>query len=149
MQIAIRPMGVDEFELSYQIKAAAIGPHVAQKWGWDDTVQRSIHTRNWANRRFQAIELDAEIIGTIWIAKFNHYWRLGEFYILPAFQNQGLGSQVLTQVITAAENVGQTLRLEYLKWSPVGRLYLRHGFRRIDENETHYFMERPASRINT
>jgi hypothetical protein len=35
------------------------------------------------------------------------------------------------------------VRLEYLKWNPVGIL-LRHGFRPMHETDIHVFLERPA-----
>jgi hypothetical protein len=38
------------------------------------------------------------------------------------------------------------VRREYLKWNPVGSLYLRHGFVRTHEADIHFFLERPPRR---
>ena len=141
MKIETRPMVEADFELSYQIKKEALGPHVAKRWGWDDDVQRRIHRDHWEQRDFLAICVDAQVVGTVWIAAAPDHWRFGEFYILPRFQNKGIGSCVLAKAIANAEKTRLPISLEYLKWNPVGALYERHGFRRIAENDTHYFME--------
>lgn len=135
-------MDKSDFELSFDIKKSALGPHVAKQWGWDDTVQRRFHREHWNDRKFLAIQLDGIDIGTVWIEKLEDHWRFGEFYILPAYQNQGIGSCVLSQMIAEAEKSNLPIRLEYLKWNPVASLYERNGFHCIGENGTHYFMER-------
>jgi GNAT superfamily N-acetyltransferase len=142
MKIETRQMVEADFELSYGIKKEAIGPHVAKRWGWDNDVQRRIHRERWEQRDFLAICVDGVAIGTVWIGAAGDHWRFGEFYIRPEFQNKGIGSSVLAKVIADADRAQLPVRLEYLKWNPVGALYERHGFRRIAENETSYFMER-------
>ena len=135
-------MDESEFELSFKIKKEALGPYVAEQWGWEDDVQRRLHRDHWQKRDILAIQADGKDVGTVWIEQFSDHWRLGEFYVLPAFQNQGIGSHVLVAAITDAERTRLPIRLECLKWNPVRGLYERHGFRRIKESETHFFMER-------
>ncbi len=139
-------MDESEFELSFQIKKEALGPHVVKQWGWEDDVQRRFHRDHLQKRNLLAIQSDGKDVGTVWIEQFPDHWRFGEFYLLPAFQNQGIGSHVSAAAIADAELTGLPMRLEYLKWNPVRGLYERHGFRRIEENETHYFMERRIER---
>jgi GNAT superfamily N-acetyltransferase len=134
-----------DFELSYQIKREALGPHVAKRWGWDNDVQRRFHREHWEQREFLAICVDGEVVGTVCFEQSPDHWRFGEFYILPRFQNRGIGSRLLTRAIADADKTQLPIRLEYLKWNPVGALYKRHGFRQIGENDTHYFMERKPS----
>jgi len=142
LNITTRVMEDSDFELAFKIKKKALGPHVAKQWGWDDTVQRRFQREHWNERELLAIQLDCIDIGTIWIKKFEDHWRFGEFFILPEYQNKGIGSYILSKAIADAEQTHLPIRLEYLKWNPVASLYERNGFRRIGENETHYFMER-------
>lgn len=142
MNITTRPMKDSDFELSFEIKKKALGPYITKRWGWDDTVQRRFHREHWNKRELIAIQLDGIDIGTLWIKKFNDHWRFGEFFILPQYQNRGVGSHILSKVITDADQTHLPIRLEYLKWNPVASLYERNGFHCIGENETHYFMER-------
>ena len=135
-------MEESDFELAFEIKKQALGPHVAKQWGWDDTVQRRFHQEHWNERELLAIQLGGIDVGTVWIKKFEDHWRFGEFFILPEYQNKGIGSYILSKVIADAEQTPLPIRLEYLKWNPVASLYERKGFHRIGENETHYFMEK-------
>jgi GNAT superfamily N-acetyltransferase len=70
--------------------------------------------------------------------------RFGEFYLSPERQRKGLGSRVLEQCLSLADAEKTRIRLEYLKWNPVGTLYRRHGFIVTGETATHWLMERPA-----
>lgn len=87
-------------------------------------------------------------IGTLSLTDEGDTLRFGEFYIAAAFRGKGLGTEVLQQVIAGCDGSRQKIRLEYLKWNPVGSLYKRHGFRVVSENEIHYFMLREPGRAN-
>ncbi len=62
--------------------------------------------------------------------------------MFPEFQRHGLGSRILKHFLALADAERATVRLEYLKWNPVGTLYLRHGFTVISETDIHWLMER-------
>lgn len=72
--------------------------------------------------------------------------RFGEFYLFPEFQRQGLGGRILRHCLMLADAENMPVRLEYLKWNPVGTLYLRHDFTFIGETDIHRLMERPPKR---
>jgi ribosomal protein S18 acetylase RimI-like enzyme len=63
-------------------------------------------------------------------------------HLLPSHQRKGIGTNLLKQVMSKADEAKLPIRLEYLKWNPVGSLYRRHGFKVVSENEIHYFLER-------
>ena len=67
--------------------------------------------------------------------------------LLPWFQRQGIGTEVLLAVLQRADADGLPVRLEYLKGNPVGSLYKRHGFAVVAENGSHYFLVRPPRKI--
>ena len=71
--------------------------------------------------------------------------RFGEFYVFPAYQRRGIGSVVLGLCLELADAQRMPVRLEYLKWNPVGSLYRRHGFAVVGETDIHWLMERPAT----
>ncbi len=73
---------------------------------------------------------------------------LGGYYIFPEHQQKGLGTNTLLHVLRMADEAMLPVRLEYLKWNPVGSLYLRNGFRVTHETETHYHLERKSTATN-
>jgi GNAT superfamily N-acetyltransferase len=66
---------------------------------------------------------------------------LRDFLIEPARQGQGLGGTVLRALLN--EDASRPTRLEVLMGSRAARLYLRHGFVRIAEQDFDDLYERP------
>jgi len=142
MQTSLLPATQQDFAFAFEAKRLALGPHIRKRWAWDEAYQLGTHTTRWQQRPWSIIELDGRAIGTVSIAEHADHFRFGEFYLLPPFQGQGIGTQLLQELIARSESAGLPIRLEYLKWNPVGSLYLRHGFKVTSENEIHYFLER-------
>ena len=142
MQITLSPAEEADFEFAYAAKRQALGPYVEARWGWDDVFQRELHRKRWVDRPWSIISSSGQKIGTVSIAPTSTHLQFGEFYLLPRFQNHGIGSEVLQMVLQQANSKGLTVKLEYLKWNPVGSLYKRHGFLVVAENDSHYFLVR-------
>ena len=131
-----------DFEFAFEAKRLALGPHIAARWGWDETYQLKLHRQRWSGRPWSIITLDGESIGTLSIKRTEDHVQFGEFYLLPLHQRRGIGTQVLLDIIKYADAEALPIKLEYLKWNPVGSLYKRHGFVVIAENDSHYFLVR-------
>ena len=144
MNPELRPAWSSDFEFGFDVKRQALGPYVDSRWGWDEEVQRKMHQDRWRYRTWYILELDGKRVGTVAITRMEQFIRFGEFYVLPTFQRQGLGTAVLTRVLADADAAHLPVRLECLKWNPAASLYKRHGFRLFSENETHSFFERAA-----
>ena len=133
-----------DLRFSFGVKRAALGPYIIQKWGWDDDYQLAVHTRHFEKKPFCAIEHRGSRVGTISCWEMEGFIRLGEFYLFPSEQRNGLGTRILTHCLQIADSRRLPVRLEYLKWNPVGALYRRHGFGVTGETEIHWLMERPV-----
>jgi ribosomal protein S18 acetylase RimI-like enzyme len=127
---------------AYEVKRAALHSYVEQVWGWDEEFQREFHRRDWRLRRPDIVVVDGREVGTIDIERRETEYHLGEFYLLPAFQRQGIGSQLLERLTRAADVEEVPVGLEVLKINPVRALYERHGFTVVGESSTHYQMVR-------
>lgn len=135
----------DEISFAFSAKSSALGPHIVARWGWDEDFQREVHDKRYAFKTFFAIERAGEKIGTISIDIFASHIQLGEFYLFSDFQRRGIGTAVLQHFVEFADDRKLPVRLEYLRWNPVGRLYIRFGFLELTRSETHCFMERPLA----
>jgi GNAT superfamily N-acetyltransferase len=104
------------------------------------------HKARFAEKPFFAISRNDTALGTLsWLVCVGHA-RFGEFYLFAQHQGRGLGTHILKHVLAQADARHLPVRLEYLKWNPVGRLYLRNGFQPTHETDIHIFLERsPAS----
>lgn len=67
---------------------------------------------------------------------------LEHFYISPALQSVGLGTQILQTLLAEADELGLVIRLSVLKHSDAGRFYSRNGFTTTGEDEWDVYYER-------
>lgn len=147
MKFILRPACDHEFEFAFEMKRDAMGPHVISKWGWNVDYQRSLHAKRWTGKPWFIICLDGTDVGTVSLHWHATHLQFGEFYIGSGYRGKGLGSQVLRHALHEADLRCVETRLEFLKWNPVGSLYLRHGFRIVSENENHFFVVRPPNEV--
>ncbi|UCB42897.1 MAG: GNAT family N-acetyltransferase [Dehalococcoidales bacterium] len=129
-------------EFSYRVKEAAEGDYVAEAFGWDEAEQRAFHARDWEEKKPMIISYNGEPIGTIYIGDNDDFIEVGQFFVLPEYQNKGIGTYVLRQVTDRADQSGRAVKLAYLKNNPVASLYKRHGFQAVDANKQFIFTER-------
>lgn len=137
------PQTPEARDFAFEVKRAAIGPHIIARWGWDEDFQRNFHEQRFRDTPFSRIMHNGQAVGTVALTALADHLRLDEFYLLPPHRRQGLGTRILNHCLAIADACGMPLRLRYLKWNPVGSLYRRHGFSVIDETEIHFIMERP------
>ncbi len=74
------------------------------------------------------IRLAGRNIGLIGVERHPDWWFLDKFYLLPAYQNRGIGSYLLERLIDDAKTAQVPLRLTVLEVNPARRFYERHGF---------------------
>ena len=105
---------------------------------WDER-RHARHTREcWDRGHISIIQVDGERVGMIQILDHPHSVEIGEVQIQPAYQRRGIGSRVLSDVISQAHKRGKSVALSVaLKNEQAYRFYQRHGFRQISQTETH------------
>ena len=136
------PPSPHALEFSFAAKKEALGPHIRERWPWDETYQREVHRARFSEKPFFSILQGGNAVGTLsWTIRADHA-RFGEFYLFKAYQGKGLGTRILEHALAQADALRLPVRLEYLKWNPAGRLYLRHGFHPTHETDIHVFLER-------
>lgn len=142
MELAIRPATESDRGFAYEVKRAALGPYVEQLWGWDEPLQQAFHARTWEARRPDIIVIDGQDAGTVQLVRRDADYLLGEFYLLPRYQRQGVGSRLMRRMLAAADAEGLPVRLQVIQINPAKALYERHGFRVSGQTATHFLMER-------
>jgi GNAT superfamily N-acetyltransferase len=94
------------------------------------------HTHTWL------IEAEGKIAGCIALKPNTDDYNLEHFYIYPAYQGQGVGGQILQQLLAQSHLQGRKIHLNVLQGSPAKRLYERCGFTLDHEDEVDIFMSR-------
>ena len=140
--VEVFPASDDDYEFAYQVKKVAEGDLVRTVFGWDEAVQRDFHEREWTERRPGIIRLEDTSVGTVDVREADGCVDIGRFFILPEYQNKGIGSSILRQVTERADQGGLVTSLAFLKGNRAEALYRRHGFRLVRRTPTHVYMKR-------
>lgn len=133
-------------EFCYQVKKAAMGGYIKQIWGWDETFQHELHSKDWLQKKPQIILYNDQPIGTIFLSQDENSLEIERFYLLPEYQNQGIGSFLLKGILDKADKSNITVKLDVLKINPAKTLYQRSGFVTTKEDKLMIFMERKPKR---
>jgi len=143
----IRLVPADETckEFSYQVKKAAEGEYVTLMFGWEEDVQRDFHAKAWQQQKPDIITYGGKPIGTIANIESEDCIEIGQLFILPDYQNKGIGTHLLRSILDKADQQGRNVTLKFLTNNPVKSLYVRHGFRVVHTSDVAHHMERKAA----
>ena len=143
--IKLIPADETHKEFSYQVKKAAEGEYITLMFGWDEDVQRDFHAKAWQQQKPDIITYDGKPIGTIATVESEDCIEIGQLFILPDYQNKGIGTHLLKSILSKADQLGRNVTLRFLKNNPVKSLYIRNGFRLVYTSEVAHHMERKAA----
>jgi ribosomal protein S18 acetylase RimI-like enzyme len=123
---------------------------VIAAWGeWCDEIVRSQLLDGLNANAFSGIFIDApkerlhqrSRVGAIAVERHDTHIQIEDLYILEEFQNQGIGTSILLDLIEEARQSHKPIRLRVLSSSPARLLYERLGFVIVQITPQRYFME--------
>jgi ribosomal protein S18 acetylase RimI-like enzyme len=149
--IALRPSTTNDRAFLLCVYASTREDELAA-WGWnqaqrDAFVQMQFQARErtyamaYPTAENSIILLKDEPVGSVIVSRTSEETRLVDISLLTAYRNRGIGSQLLRQLITEAQQSGIPLRLSVLAGSPAVRLYERNGFRLCRQDSMYLEME--------
>jgi ribosomal protein S18 acetylase RimI-like enzyme len=142
VKYSLRPAVEEDFDFLYNLKVACLKDYVTETFGWDEEYQQRRFKDYFDPTSTEIIVVNDQDVGQISLVDLDDELFISGIYILPPWQNQGLGAMVLGDVISDAGQTGISVSLQVLKVNPARRLYERLGFTVYEENETHYKMRR-------
>lgn len=129
-----------------QLRRAVYGElFTATFGGWDEERHARQWRECWERGSISIIESKSEPVGMIQVFERPDEVEVGELQITPGWQNQGIGSAVLRETISAARARGQAVVLSTgLRNAAARRLYLRLGFQETAPSATHFHFVYPV-----
>jgi len=143
---ALREITKKDYDFIYQVKKDAYIKYVEMNFGeWKEEVQREFFKVFIEKFKEGAriITFQGKDIGFYNSCENDYIYEIGNICIISKYQNQGIGTAILQEVIK--EHTDKEIHLQYFKQNPVGRLYERLGFQRIGETPYHYQMRKEAN----
>ena len=122
--------GVREAELS-QVRwpAGAKEAFVAQQFDAQDRYYREYYK----GASFDVIEVDGRPAGRLYVDRWPAEIRIVDIALAPEFRGQGVGTQLLRELIAEAQASGRPVTIHVEQGNPARRLYERMGFAPVAE----------------
>ncbi len=127
-----------------------------QQWGWSEpqanaflqmqyTAQSRSYALQYPNARTYVIQQDGQWIGRMIVDSSDTVTALIDITLLPSYQNQGIGSQLIRELQAEASRSGKGVVLHVQRTNPAAKLYQRLGFQPIGGTELYERMEWPGN----
>jgi ribosomal protein S18 acetylase RimI-like enzyme len=139
-----------DFEFLYDLCKSTMERYVIAAWGeWCDEIVRSQLLDGLNANAFNSIFVDSPKdrlrqrlrVGAIAVERHDSHIQIEDLYILKEFQNQGIGTSIILDLIEEARQSFKPIRLRVLSSSPARILYERLGFVVVQTTPERYFME--------
>lgn len=110
--------------------------------------QHKYYTEHYTAASFDLI-LDQEsdqAIGRLYLDRREKEIRIVDIALLPEWRDRGIGGAILRGLLAEAAGEGKSVTIHVEANNPAMNLYLRLGFRHVDDNGVYHLMEWIASR---
>ena len=143
MQITFRQIKIKDFEFLWQLHNAALKKYIAATWGWDEDWQRRDFEEKFNPGEGEIVVVDGEDAGFLRVGEKETETFLISIRLLPKFQNRGIGTKLIKDLLAESKAKNKPVHLHVLKVNPARRLYEKLGFKIVEEMETHFLMRFP------
>ena len=105
-----------------------LGPYIERVWGWDEAFQNLGFWKHNPLSRFQVIMVDELAAGGLHVEEDHDVIAIRMIFVLPEFQNRGIGSSVISDILAQARSSAKHVGLKVIKHNPAISLYESMGF---------------------
>lgn len=143
MKIQTRPARDSDYQWLLKLHHTVYRDLIMREFGyWDEDEELGLFVKAWESKPIEILMLEARRVGMLSVDKQADHWWLDEIQIDPRYQNQGIGTEVIGQLIIRARAHHLPLCLRVLHANQGAyRLYRKLGFRQIDRARHHTVME--------
>jgi len=125
----------------YKLKKKTLKEYILKTWGWDEEWQKDYHIQNFKPELLKIIIKSGKKIGCFSIIEEEDRFFLSVIEILPKYQNQGIGTGLIAELISKAKERNKSVYLQVLRHNErAQKLYKNLGFSRVSDTDTHYKM---------
>ncbi|MFO7662338.1 MAG: GNAT family N-acetyltransferase [Chloroflexota bacterium] len=133
---------MDDYDFLYSLHKSTMRVYINPLWGWHDAWQEEYFQKKFDPDRRQIIQVNSQDAGVLVVEERPGELYLGLIELLPKYQNQGIGSAIVSRLIDRANSNLLPLSLHVLKTNkPARRFYERLGLVVVEEEERRFKME--------
>ncbi len=140
--LELRQASPPDADFIYRLVEVTMRSYVEQTWGsFSEELSRKNIAETIAAKDYSIIQCGGEDIGAISVVRHPDFIQLNQLFILPPYQNKGIGTSLVRELASEAQQTGMPLRLRVLNTNPARRLYERLGFQVSSTTPEHVYME--------
>lgn len=136
------PVTKADFEPLLTLRTDVMREHLERVGRYTPERSRKMFRGHFDEPGTRLILQDGVRVGCVGFRRHDHEIRIDSFYLERRLHGSGLGTNILMALLAEADTADLPVRLEVLNGSPAARLYLRHGFVKLREDEIEGFYER-------
>ena len=125
----------------YKLKKKTLKEYILKTWGWDEEWQKDYHIQNFKPELLKIIIKSGKKIGCFSIIEEEDRFFLSVIEILPKYQKQGIGTGLITELLSKARKRNKSVYLQVLRHNErAQKLYKNLGFSRVSDTDTYHKM---------
>ncbi len=133
----------EDMSFLWELHVLTMRDYVEQTWGWERVWQEENFRAKFDIAGLEILEIEGRPIGAMAVKEEVERLLLRQIEIHPDWQELGIGTALVGEVIARAGIRGLPVHLQVLKVNPARMLYERMGFLHVGETATHFLMHRP------
>jgi ribosomal protein S18 acetylase RimI-like enzyme len=141
MRISFRPARPEDFDYCASLYFAGMGRTI-RELSLDMAAHVANFRQRWEVPQVRIIMLDGADVGWLQSTTQADALFLAQLFVDGSFQRQGIGAEVMKQIINEAARADQAVTLGVVKTNPALRLYQRLGFHITHEDDRKFYMRR-------
>jgi ribosomal protein S18 acetylase RimI-like enzyme len=146
LPVTLRASRSEDAGLFYDVTEQTMRVHIIAAGGaWDEERSRREAAEDSVNPSASVIMVGAVDAGILLVERLPHEVRLRTLYLLPSYQDHGVGCSLVSALQQEAAARCVPLRLDVLKVNPAKRFYERLGFGVEEETEHFFYMQYATS----
>jgi ribosomal protein S18 acetylase RimI-like enzyme len=106
------------------------------------SAQDSHYRAAYPRARYDLVVRGDDVLGRLYVDRAQEAWLVIDIALLPAHQGRGIGTRLLTQLLSEAAAAAKPVRLHVERFNPAQRLYGRLGFRVVADEGVYLLLER-------
>ena len=150
--VTLRPIAEEDLEFLLRLYATTRADEMAMVTDWSDEqkewfvrmqfqAQHAWYQEHYGDAQFDLVLMDGVPAGRLYVHRRPAEIRLVDISLIPELRGKGVGSALLRELMAEAEAAGKPLTIHVEKYNPAMRLYLRLGFKPIEDRGPYDLME--------
>jgi len=96
--------------------------------------QDAYYHEQYPDAGYQIVLKDGDSVGRLYIARKPSEIKILDLTVLPSHRNKGIGSQLMSEILSEANIAGKRVLIWVEQSSPAQELFKRLGFAKIEDN---------------